>query len=103
MVRMTLQRIKRRIRSVPRRLWHRIKPILIRPRKDLLPRITVITPVFNGADTIRETIESVINQHYANLEYIVVDGGSTDDSLAIVDEYREHISEVISEPDRGMY
>jgi len=65
------------------------------------PRISVITPNFNSATTIRETIQSVLNQHYPNLEHIVMDGGSTDGSLGILKEY-PHLHWV-SEKDEGNY
>jgi glycosyltransferase involved in cell wall biosynthesis/SAM-dependent methyltransferase len=75
----------------------------------LLPQITVITPVFNGAEHIAETLESILRQDYPKLEYIIVDGGSTDETLDIIRGYEarselpQHISLVISEPDHGMY
>lgn len=65
------------------------------------PRISVVTPSFNQGRYIGETIESVIGQGYPNLEYIIVDGGSTDETVATVSRYREQISHFISEPDRG--
>jgi glycosyltransferase involved in cell wall biosynthesis/SAM-dependent methyltransferase len=68
-----------------------------------LPRITIVTPVRNGADTIAATIESVLAQDYPNLEYIIADGGSTDGTLDIVRGYGDRIARVISGPDRGMY
>lgn len=67
------------------------------------PRITVVTPVLNGSSYIARAIESVLNQAYPNLEYIIVDGGSSDDTLEIVERYRERLTHVISEADRGMY
>jgi|ERR1700722_5999212 len=66
-----------------------------------LPRISVVTPSFNGATTIRETIESVCRQNYPNLEHIVVDGGSKDGTLDIIREY-PHI-QWTSEKDQGHY
>jgi hypothetical protein len=66
-----------------------------------LPRISVVTPNYNGARFLEATIRSVICQGYKNLQYIVVDGASTDDSMKIIDRYRDHISVVICEPDRG--
>ncbi len=67
-----------------------------------LPVITVITVVFNGEDNIGKTIESILNQTYAKIEYIIVDGKSTDKTLEIAGTYRG-IDRVISEPDRGLY
>jgi len=65
------------------------------------PRISIVTPNFNNADFIEQTILSVINQGYSDLEYIVVDGASTDGSLEIIEKYRDSISCIISEPDSG--
>lgn len=67
------------------------------------PRITLVTPSFNQAVWLGKTLDSVLNQGYPNLEYGVVDGGSTDGSIAILDAYRDRLSFVISEPDKGMY
>ena len=58
---------------------------------------------FNSAVTIRDTIESVLGQDYPSIEYIIVDGGSTDATMRVVSEYEGRISTVISEPDRGIY
>ncbi len=66
-----------------------------------LPRISIITPCLNRARFIREAVESALSQQYANLEHIVVDGGSTDGTLQILQEY-PHLR-LISEPDEGMY
>jgi glycosyltransferase involved in cell wall biosynthesis len=66
-------------------------------------KISLITATYNAESTIRRCIESVIAQNYKNLEYIVVDGGSTDGTLRIISEYRDHVSVLISEPDRGVY
>ena len=68
-----------------------------------LPRISIVTPVKNGQKWVRQTIESVLGQGYPNLEYIVVDGGSTDGTLDILNEYRGRISRILCEPDEGMY
>lgn len=66
-------------------------------------KISIITSTYNSEKTLRDTIESVIRQDYPDIEYIIIDGGSTDHTLDIVKEYGEHISRVISEPDRGIY
>ncbi|TSA39768.1 glycosyltransferase [bacterium] len=68
-----------------------------------MPRLSIVTPCLNAQDTIRETIESVLGQDYPNLEYIIIDGGSTDGTLSIINEYRSRLAYVSSEPDGGMY
>jgi glycosyltransferase involved in cell wall biosynthesis len=65
--------------------------------------ITIITVSYNAQKTIRETIESVIYQTYKEIEYIIIDGASTDQTLDIISEYKDHISKIISEPDKGIY
>ena len=67
------------------------------------PKISIITVCFNSEKTIEDTIKSVIAQDYPNLEYIIVDGKSTDNTLKIVEKYRQHIAKIISEPDKGLY
>lgn len=66
------------------------------------PKISVITICFNSAKTIENTIKSVLNQNYDNLEYIIVDGGSTDGTIDIIKKYDSQISFWISEPDKGI-
>jgi glycosyltransferase len=65
--------------------------------------VTVVTPVFNGEKYIRRTIESVLAQGYRDVEYIVIDGASTDRTMQIVSDYRSEICSIVSEPDHGMY
>jgi glycosyltransferase involved in cell wall biosynthesis len=67
------------------------------------PVLSVITVVFNNVDHIERTLLSVINQTYERIEYIVIDGGSTDGTLAIIQKYVTKISRLISEPDKGIY
>lgn len=67
------------------------------------PLITVITVVYNGAEHLEETIESVIHQTYDNVEYIIIDGGSTDGTLDILRKYAHAIDYWVSEKDEGIY
>jgi glycosyltransferase involved in cell wall biosynthesis len=67
------------------------------------PLVSIVTVVYNAADCLTETIESVIRQTYPNLEYILVDGGSTDQTLSIIKDYEDSIDYWVSEPDRGLY
>jgi glycosyltransferase involved in cell wall biosynthesis len=66
-------------------------------------KVSVITVCFNIAQTIEDTIKSVLGQNYKDIEYLVVDGGSTDGTLDIINAYRNKINKVISEPDNGIY
>lgn len=67
----------------------------------LLPRITVVTPSLNQGRFLEETILSVLGQQYPNLEYIIMDGGSSDDSVAIIKRYEAHLAYWVSENDNG--
>lgn len=68
-----------------------------------IPLISIITVVYNGSKTLEQTIQSVINQSYKNIEYIIIDGGSTDETINIIKKYEQHISHWISETDKGLY
>ena len=67
------------------------------------PLITVVTVVFNGEKFLDETIQSILNQTYDNLEYIIIDGGSTDGTLDIIQKYDHAIDYWVSERDNGIY
>ena len=66
-------------------------------------KVSIITVVYNSVDTLEQTIKSVINQSYKNIEYIIVDGGSTDGSIDIIKKYDKDIQMWVSEPDNGIY
>ena len=66
-------------------------------------KFSIITVCYNAVETIRKTIESVIHQSYKNFEYIVIDGGSNDGTLELINEYRDQIDVFVSEPDNGIY
>ncbi|MCQ2204861.1 MAG: glycosyltransferase [Bacteroidales bacterium] len=66
-------------------------------------KVSLITSCYNREKTIRDSIESVLSQDYDDIEYIVVDGASKDSTMSIVNEYRDRISIIVSEPDHGMY
>ncbi len=66
-------------------------------------KISIVTVVRNGAETIEDTIESVAGQFYPQVEHIIVDGASTDGTVAIVERYRSCLATILSEPDDGIY
>lgn len=66
------------------------------------PKITIVTPCFNSEATLEETIKSVITQDYDNLEYVVIDGKSSDGTLDIIRKYEDRIDVVVSEKDKGI-
>ena len=68
-----------------------------------LPLVTIITVVFKGEKHLEQTIQSVVNQTYNNVEYIIIDGGSTDGTLDILLKNEERIDYWVSEPDEGIY
>ena len=66
-------------------------------------KVSIITVVWNNKETIKDSINSVLNQTYADIEYIVVDGSSSDGTIDIVQGYGDKIAHFISEPDEGLY
>jgi len=66
-------------------------------------KISIITITYNSAATLEQTINSVLDQGYKDIEYIIVDGGSTDNTLQIIEKYKSKISKFISEKDNGLY
>jgi len=80
--------------AVPR--YYRKLPSLLSP-----PRISIVTPSFNHADYLEHTLKSVLDQNYPNLEYIVQDGASTDETVSILERYQARLACWRSEPDRG--
>ncbi len=67
------------------------------------PKVSIITVCYNAASTLEDTIRSVISQDYENLEYIIIDGQSTDGTVELIKKYSKSIKTFISEPDKGMY
>ena len=66
-------------------------------------RITIITVCYNCANCIEDTIHSVLSLNYPNVEYIIIDGQSKDETMSIIKKYEEHITHVVSEKDKGIY
>ncbi len=73
------------------------------PSQSGRPLVSIITVVYNGAKTLEQTIQSVISQTYKNIEYIVIDGGSSDGTLDIIKKYEDRITYWVSGPDSGIY
>jgi glycosyltransferase involved in cell wall biosynthesis len=66
-------------------------------------KISIITAVLNGRTTIGDTVRSVLNQTYKNFEHIIIDGGSTDETVEVIKRYTDGTAKIISEPDQGIY
>ena len=66
-------------------------------------KISIITSVYNNVETIEDALQSVLAQTYENIEYVVVDGGSSDGTLELLQKYKDNIDVLVSEPDKGIY
>ncbi len=67
------------------------------------PKVSIVTVVYNDAKGLEKTIKSVINQTYKNVEFIIIDGGSTDGTVEIIKKYEDYIDYWVSEEDKGIY
>lgn len=92
-----------RIRQSRRIFDHRGVPVAPSAAAGVLPRITIVTPSYNQAEYLDECMDSVLSQGYPNLEYIVMDGGSTDGSVDIIKKYAKHLAYWQSGADDGQY
>lgn len=69
----------------------------------VLPKFSIITVTYNAGKVLEDTIQSVISQTYHSFEYLIIDGGSKDNTLHIVNQYKDRIHRIVSEPDQGLY
>ena len=69
----------------------------------VFPKFSIITVTYNAGKVLKDTIESVISQTYHSFEYLIIDGGSKDNTLHIVNQYKDRIHRIVSEPDQGLY
>lgn len=81
----------------------KVKGLFAKKSEEEKPLVTIVTPVYNGEKYLEETIQSVITQTYDNIEYIIIDGKSTDRTIDIIRKYENKIAYWLSEPDKGMY
>jgi hypothetical protein len=90
-----------RVSSVMQRSIRKQRMSRLSPQSAKLPRITLVVPSLNQGKYIEKTITSVLEQGYPNLEFFIIDGGSTDDTLEIIRKYQDQLDWWVSEPDRG--
>jgi len=68
-----------------------------------MKKVSIITVCYNSINNIQRVFESINSQNYPNIEYIVIDGGSTDGTVEVIEEFSDKISKFVSEPDSGIY
>ena len=66
-------------------------------------KVSIITITYNSSATVEDTLKSVVSQDYPNIEYLIIDGKSKDNTLQIVDKYKDKITKIVSEKDKGLY
>jgi len=76
-------------------------PVSDRAENEWNPRVSIVTPSYNQGEFIEETIRSVLLQDYSNIQYLIIDGGSTDKTTQVLDKYRDHVDLLVSEKDEG--
>src|SRR5688572_6911757 len=80
----------------------RNKQLFYKSMTQNLPLVSIVTIVYNGEKYVEQTIKSVLQQSYYNIEYIIIDGGSTDKTVSIINKYRNRLAYWISEKDNGI-
>lgn len=98
-----LQRLRQNTTPAPATVQQAVKKPVQPQGQSNMPKVTVVTVCYNAGNALLETIQSVAAQSYQNIEYIVVDGASTDQTADVLKEHAEKISKIVSEPDHGIY
>lgn len=77
--------------------------LMAKEKNNMSSLVSIVTVVYNGAQTIERCIKSVLNQDYKKIEYVIIDGGSTDGTIEIIEKYRDRLEYFRSQPDKGIY